>query len=217
MNRPLQILLLLMLALSFSATTAFAEDKMGFRLTVGAVPGVEDFEFEYPVGTTTIYDLDAETGFNFNPAFVYRSHIEKPLGFVGLAGIFIRHHAGDDGPTGIEAKLTAFGINIAPGLAVRLGERAHLEFRAELGLGTAVHDVGGIGVDFDEGSGPYASFGANAGIYFNVSRVVVLGVDIGYLDFESDGDVEDAYWWETYDTEMSGSGITANASIGFMF
>lgn len=216
MNRILPTLLLVMLAFSFSATSAFAESKMGFRLTLGSTPGIDHLTLTDSLGTTLFEGgIDAEDHVNFNPAFVYRSNVEKPIGFVGLAGIFVRHHAGEDEASGLEAKLTALGVNLSPGMAVRLAKRAHLEFRAELGLGSGIHDIGGVGTDFEEGSGTYVSIGATAGVYFHLGRVVELGLDVGYLDFESDGEVDD--FFETYDTEMSGSGTTFNASIGFMF
>jgi len=196
------------LLLSF-AQSSFAATEKGFRLNLGAVPGVNEAEVE-DSGTSFTVDLDDKSGINFNPAFVFRTNTDRAVGFVGAFGLFVRGHTGED-DSGDEVELTAYGVSIAPGLAVKLSQRVHMEIKAELGLGGAEQSVTG----FSDGSGPYASLGVNVGAYAKLNKVLVLGGDIGYMAFASDGELD--FGGYTVDTTYSGDGLTLNASIGFMF
>jgi len=200
------IIVVTILSVVAFSSSAWAATEQGFRFNVGMVPGINELEVD-GYGTT---DLDDEACVNFNPVFVLRTNTDKTLGFVGALGLFVRNHIGD--MTGSDkAELTAYGISVSPGLAVNLSEKVHLEFKAEIGLGGAEQSISG----FSDGSGPYASLGVTAGSYVNVTDVIVLGVDLGYMGFASDGEIEIA--GNTYDTTFSGDGVSLNASIGFMF
>lgn len=210
MKKAFLLITLLTLSLMLLTNTAFAKAEKGIRLSLGAAPGLNEVEFSgsggtYPVG------LNDESGVNFNPTFVIRPRTEKGASFVGAFGLFVRNQTGEDN-VGEEVELSTFGISVAPGLAINLSERAHLEFKAELGLGrseqsSTVYD--------EEGSGPYFSFGVSAGSYFNVSDHVVLGGDIGYMAFVSEGELDVGP--EVVDVEYSGDGVTLNLSLGFIF
>jgi len=201
-----KVLLFSMLCFSVFSSSAWADTEMGFRFNAGMVPGINELEVD-GYGTT---DLDDEACVNFNPVFVLRTNTDKAVGFVGAFGLFVRNHIGDIDSDN-KAELTAYGISVAPGLAVNLSEKFHLEFKAELGLGGAEQSITG----FSDGSGPYASLGLTAGGYVNVTEVIVVGADLGYMAFASDGEIDMS--GSTYDTTFSGDGLTLNLSLGFMF
>lgn len=196
--------LLVSAAILFSGNVAQADTELGLRVSIGFVPGVDKVDIG---GISTNYDN--KSGLNLNPAFVLHTNVEGPVGFVGVFGVLTRGHNGEDS-LGNKAELTAFGVTAAPGLAVRLSEIAHLEFKAEFGLGVANQKVPG----FSDGSGPYVSIGTTAGCYFKVGQTFVLGGDLGYQAFASTGEADIG---TIVDTEITGSGLTANFSFGWMF
>ena len=131
MNKFLAMAVMMTAVLVFTGQSAHAVTEKGFRLSLGAVPGVDEVEFDGFAPTYTVESND-ETGGNFNPAFVIRTSIEKPVGFVGVFGLFGRTHRGKD-IIGDKAELTAFGVSAAPGLSINLSERVHFELKGELG------------------------------------------------------------------------------------
>jgi hypothetical protein len=210
MKKFLAVALMSAAVILFAGQSAQAKTERGFRISVGSVPGVDELEFDDGFGSSATVELDDESGINVNPAFVIRTGIDKPVGFVGVFGLFVKSHKGKD-VVGDEVELTVIGISAAPGLSVNLSKRVHLEFRGELDLGSADQSITG----FSDGSGPYYSLGLNVGAYFKVNRVMVLGADIGFTKFSSIGEV--SIGGQILDSEFSGSGPVGNVSLGFMF
>ncbi len=209
MNKFIVMAVTMTVVVLFAGQSAHAETERGFRLSMGAVPGVDEIELD-GFGPAITYNLDAEAGGNFNPAFVIRTGLGKPVGFVGVFGFFGRVHNGED-VSGDKYELSAFGVSAAPGIAINVSERAHLEFKGELGLGRANQSITGA----SDGSGPYYSLGASAGAYVKMGETFVLGAEIGYMEFSSLGEADTGI--EIVDLDFTGSGPTVNLSAGWMF
>ncbi len=203
------ILLVLPLVLSGLGSPAHADSIAGIRLAAGMVPGLDEVKVDVLGGSLTV-DLDGQGCVNFNPVVVLRSRTEQSLGFVGAFGIFARNHIGKD-DFGDEVQLSAFGLSIAPGLSANLSERSHLEFKVQLDVGGAEQSIPG----FSDGGGPYAALGLTAGGYTLLNDVIELGVELGYMSFSSTGELD--FLGVNQDVTFSGSGLSLNASIGFMF
>ncbi len=209
MKQKITMVVMMTALILFAGQSAYADTEKGLRLSLGSAPGMDKVEFDGPGGVVSV-DLDADSGINFNPAFVIRTGIEKPVGFVGVFGLMVRTHSGTD-VVGDKVELTVWGVSAAPGLAVKLSDKAHLELKVELGLGAANQSITGA----TDGSGPYVSLGASAGAYFKLGKTFVLGADLGYSQFTSTGELDVA--GTIIDTEFTGSGPTGNVSIGWMF
>jgi hypothetical protein len=208
MNKILAVIALAAVSILLICQPALARPEMGVRASLGVVPGVDKFEATGTGGWSV--DVDSETGGNLNVAFVIRTTPEKPIGFVGVVGPFVRGHAGSTS-AGNDYELAVFGITAQPGIAVNLSKKAHLEFKGELGFGAANQSIPGA----TDGSGPYVSLGFSTGVYFKLGKTFVLGGDVGYSSFTSTGELNVA--GTLYDIEFTGSGPVANISVGWMF
>lgn len=209
MNKFIVMAAMMTTVVLFAGQSAHAQTEKGFRLSLGSVPGVDEVEFD-GFGPAFTYELDDEAGGNFNPAFVIRTGVEKLVGFVGVFGLFGRTHSGED-IFGDNYELNVFGVSAAPGLAINVSERVHIELKGEFGFGAANQSVTGA----TDGSGPYYSLGASAGAYVNIGETFVLGGEIGYMEFSSLGEIDTGFG--TVDLDFTGSGPTANISVGWMF
>jgi len=199
----------LLVCFVFTGQFAQAENENSIRLSLGVVPGVDEVEFSGSGGVATA-SLSDDTGGNFSLSLVHRNNVEKPVGFVIAAGLFTKTHTGTD-VVGDEVKLQAIGFSLAPGLALKVAERGHLELKVEGGIGSASQELTG----FTDGSGPYYYLGFNVGGYYNINEVVSLGADVGYMNFTSDGEV--SILGGVADSKFTGSGPTANISLSFIF
>lgn len=194
----------------------YASRNMDLRIKFGSAVGAD--EVEVPAGTTTV-NTDKHGG-NVQVEWVVSPAQGSIAGPVFGVGFFGRQHSGkiDDPTRSTKVDYDAAGVSLAGGLRLKSSERFHFELKVEVGLGS-----GGVTMDSPSYGGSntrddtYSSAALIAGWYYSFSKPgFQLGLELGAQSFTGDFQIRNSMGrWDT--GRVTGSGGTANATLGFHF
>ena len=155
-----------------------SSNDFSIRISLGNAPGVSDLS--YPGGSIS-GETKAGDGGRLEVLAVkrYWSEKESRAGGTFGGGLFVGRQDGrEDG--GIHStEISSFGAMIQGGLAIKASDTLIFELTPYFGLGGAQNRIQGFSIE----NGPYYFYGIKGGFFFEVSRNIELGLELGYEGF----------------------------------
>lgn len=208
----------LLLALVPAMLSAAEPLTIEARLAAGILPGVDDLTLDIGLGGSVDLPSDPKVSFGIEPQVVLARRLTPLVGLTGAIGIFFRQHAGEDPNSSDSVTVSAFGLDVAPAVAIHFDPRLWIEVGATVAVGwgkRAVEINGGTDPNYPDGSGLYTSYGARLGAFTLLQERLILGVEVGFLAFTNDDSVD--VNGTTIDTTAEGQGVMANVAVGYRF
>ncbi|MDF7825853.1 hypothetical protein P4B35_17620 [Pontiellaceae bacterium B12227] len=185
-----------------------AASKGGIRVAVRNHPGVSEVEHDRYDGPSdneySVTSLDDKMGAQIDIMYMKRflgRDGGNEFGAVACGGVFFANAVGE-GPGGYEVEMDIVGLTGGGGFVYRPTEALVIELGGTVGLGIADQS------DFpgEEEEGAYVSLAVKAGCYYLIGERMELGIEAGYMTFESMSEVE-KYSGSTTEVTLSGGGV----------
>lgn len=180
-----------------------------FRLGVGMAPGISSFD-----ASTATWNGNAKTearpALALTPSFTLGGFWSNGFGLGVSLGVPWRR---SDGTTsnGDRIRISAYGIEIGPLIALRLEPRFHLELAVPLAAGFARQEMPGLEADRAE----WWSTGVRLGGYWTWPGGWQVGGELGLLAMSTMGRVKDGSG--PIDLVYHSRGATASLTLGHRF
>lgn len=194
---------------STRATTSGASSLRDLRLSLGIAPGIEHVDVSTSAWSGSV-GTDAKPSLALTPSFTWGGFWSNGLGLGASIGVPWRRSAGT-ASNGDRFSIKAYGLEIAPLVALRLDPQCHLELAIPFAAGFADHEMPGLDTDRAD----WWSTGVRLGGYWTALCGFQVGGELGWLAMSTMGRVKDS--GGSMDVTYHSRGPTAALTIGYRF
>lgn len=229
--RLVRSLVVLALCAPSAAILAVEPNGLQFRFTVGVAPGITELtttKSKKPDGTSDNVNngIDAYSpflGYSFEPGVIYSILVKEDWGYEFGLNFITRSAKGSadyTSGTQIDLKLQTVGADFVSGMYWK-NDRWRLEFTPVFGAGqarTSINVISPLGNTKDTTEDClYINYGFRVGAYLTLPQYVLLGLQVGYLEFQTAAASLRRADGSTEEDEVRGGGMVAALSFVLVF